>query len=223
MWLASKVAHDGGRVAYFSLEMQPKMTAQRLKRLDPPKANFLCFTKDFRLGSEAHTGKLVRGLKHFDLVVVDSWTAARAGMRDSAEEISELDVGFFLPIIKQTGAAVIIIDNTGHPAITDKGVTKMDHARGSSAKGDKMDVTIQFDKPDPKNNYLTSLAVRKMRFDKAMPRDVEIYTPTDTIEFYFAETGKPMWPGLDILPKPEPTAYDEAAEAGLRDRFGGRT
>lgn len=219
MWLAAHVADEGGRVAYFSLEMQPSMTAQRLKRLAPPRDRFLCFTKDFRLGSPTHTEKLIRGLRDYDLVVVDSWTAARAGMRDSAEQISELDVGFFLPIIKQTGAAVIVIDNTGHAAVTDKGVVKMDHARGSSAKGDKMDVTILFDRPYEDNNYLTRLTVKKMRFDRAMPTPVEIFTPTDTIEFYFSETGKPAWPGLDILPKPEPTSYDRAAEAGLRDRF----
>lgn len=219
MWLAAKVAGEGGRVAYFSLEMPPSMTAQRLKRLDPPKDRFLCFTKDFRLGSPTHTEKIARGLRDFDLIVVDSWTAARAGMRDSAEQIAELDVNFFLPIIRLTGAAVIIIDNTGHDAITDKGVVKMDHARGSSAKGDKMDVTILFDRPYEDNNYLTRMSVKKMRFDHSWPQPVEVYTPTDHIEFYFKESDRPMWPGLDIMPKPERTPYDEIAEAGLRDRF----
>jgi hypothetical protein len=58
-----------------------------------------------------------------------------------------------------------------------------------------------------------------MRFDHAWPKPVEVFTPTDTIEFYYNESGKPMWPGLDIMPKPEVTAYDEIAVAGLRDRF----
>ena len=220
MWVGARVAEEGGRVAYFSLEMQPSMTAQRLKRLAPPKDRFLCFTKDFRLGSPSHTEKLVRGLKDFDLIVVDSWTAARAGMRDSAEQIAELDVQFFLPIIKLTGAAVIIIDNTGHSMVTDKGVVKMDHARGSSAKGDKMDVTILFDRPLEEDNYLTRLTVKKMRFDYPMPKPVRMYTPKDRIEFYYREDDKPVWPGLDILPVPELTGYDRAAEARLRDRFG---
>jgi hypothetical protein len=220
MWVASYVAKEGGRVAYFSLEMQPTMTAQRLRRLAPPKENFYCFTKDFRLGSPSHTEKLMRGLREFDLIVIDSWTAARAGMKDSNEQVSELDTTFFLPIIRQTGATVIIIDNTGHPAVTDKGVIKMQHARGASAKGDKMDVTLWFDRPYEDNNYLTRISCKKMRYDRPIPKPIEVYTPTDHIEFYYAETGKPMWPGLDIMPKPEPTAYDEVAAARLKDRFG---
>lgn len=221
MWLGAHVAMDGGRVAYFSLEMQPSMTARRLKRLNPPKENFVCFTRDFRLGSPSHTEKLLRGLRDYDLIVVDSWTAARAGMRDSNEQVSELDTTFFLPIIRLTGAAVMVIDNTGHAAITDKGVVKPEHARGASAKGDKMDVTILFDRPLETNNYLTRLTVKKMRYDRPWPPPVEMYTPPDIIEFYYSDSRKPVWPGLDVLEdKPERTVYDEVAEARLRDRFG---
>ena len=147
MWLAAHIAEEGGKVAYFSLEMQPSMTAQRLKRLHPPKDRFLCFTKDFKLGSPSHTEKLVRGLKDFDLIVIDSWSAARAGERDSNEQVASLDTEFFLPIIRLTGAAIVIIDNTGHSLRTDKRMVKTDHARGASAKGDKMDVTVLFDRP----------------------------------------------------------------------------
>lgn len=221
MWLASHVAKEGGKVAYFSLEMLPSITAQRLKRLSPPRERFLCFTRDFRLGSPGHTEKLIRGLKDFDLIVIDSWTAARAGMKDSNEQVSELDTEFFLPIIKNTGATVLVIDNTGHAAMTDKGPVKMQHARGASAKGDKMDVTILFDRPYEDNNYLTRMAVKKMRFDQPMPKPVEVYTPTHNIEFFYTESDKPMWPGLDFIPKAEVTPHEEAAEARLRDRFGG--
>lgn len=219
MWLAAHVAKSGGKVAYFSLEMQPSMTAQRLQRLDPPKENFLCFTKDFRLGAQSHTEKLVRGLKDFDLVVVDSWTAARAGQKDSNEQVSALDNDFFLPVIRETGAAVLVIDNSGHDAITDKGVIKTDHARGASAKHDKMDTVFMFRRPREDNNYLTRITCKKMRYDRPWPGTVEVYTPTDVIEFYDADSNKPMWPGLDIMPKPEATPYDEIAAARLRDKF----
>jgi hypothetical protein len=219
MWLAHHIACDGGRVAYFSLEMLPSITAQRLKRLGPPRDRFFCFTKDFRLGSPSHTEKLIRGLRDFDLIVIDSWTAARAGQRDSNEEVAELDTSFFLPVIKVTGAAIIVIDNTGHAAMTDKGPQKPQHARGASAKGDKMDTTILFERPYEDNNYLTRLTMKKMRYDRRMPAPVEIFTPTDTIEFYYSEGGKPMWPGLDILPKPDATPLDDLAAARLRDQF----
>lgn len=219
MWLAAHVAKDGGKVAYFSLEMLPSVTAQRLKRLAPPKDRFVCFTKDFRLGSPSHTEKLVRGLKDYDLIVVDSWTAARRGLKDSNEQVAELDTEFFLPVIKHTGASILVIDNTGHPAVTDRGLIKMEHARGASAKGDKMDVTIFFDRPYADNNYLTKIEVKKMRYDRPIPEPVVVFTPTDTIEFYFEKTHKPMWPGLDIMAKPEPTPLEKAAEARLKDRF----
>lgn len=131
-----------------------------------------------------------------------------------------MDTTVFLPLIKMTGAAVLILDNTGHSFRTDKGdIVKSDHARGASAKGDKMDVTVMLDRPFETNNYLTRLTVKKMRMDYPMPPPVEVYTPKDTIEFYFNDTDRPMWPGLDIMPKPEPTPYDELAAARLRDRF----
>jgi hypothetical protein len=227
MWLAARVASDGGKVAYFSLEMLVSDTVRRVKSLDPPKDRFLCFTKGFRLGSPSHLEKLIRGLKDYDLVVVDSWTAARAGQKDSAEQIAELDTNFFLPLITNTGAAVLILDNTGHPSITEKGPVKPDHARGSSAKGDKVDISFQFERPYEDNNYLTRITCRKMRLDHPWPKPITILTPSDRIEFFHAEVkdgaahpGQPLWPGLDVAEKAEPTPYDELAEARLKGRFG---
>lgn len=227
MWLGAHVAKEGGKVAYFSLEMLPSDTARRLKQLNPPKSNFTCFTKGFKLGSPSHLEKVVRGLKDYDLIVVDSWTAARTGEKDSNEAVSALDTEFFLPLIKHTGAAIVMIDNTGHAVWTDKGKVKMDHARGASAKGDKADVTIWFDRPFEDNNYLTRIHVKKMRMDYPMPKPVEVITPRDRIEFYYAEMqdehavpGSPMWPGLDVADKPEPSPYDEMAELRLKRKFG---
>lgn len=227
MWLGAHVAREGGKVAYFSLEMLPSDTARRMKQLSPPKDRFLCFTQNFRLGSPSHLEKLVRGLKDFDLIVIDSWTAARAGMKDSAEQIAELDTTFLLPLVKETGAAVLMLDNVGHAAITDKGPVKPDHARGSSAKGDKVDVEFQFERPYEDNNYLTSITCRKMRLDHPWPMPIVVCTPSDRIEFFHAEVrdgqavpGAPLWPGLDVADKPEQVPWEEQAEARLKDKFG---
>ncbi len=226
MWLASHVAKDGGRAAYFALEMLPDTTARRLRQLSPPKDRFICFTKDFRIGSTSHLEKLVRGLRNYDLIVIDSWTAARAGMKDSNEQIAQLDTEFFLPLIKHTGAAVLVIDNTGHDMQTKDGPISMDHARGASAKGDKMDVTTLFSRPEKDNNYLTEISVQKMRLHYPAPKPIWVSTPQDRIEFYITDHDgrprEPLWPGLRVVPDDgDPTPIEQVAEAALRDRFGG--
>jgi len=49
MWIATRLARAGRKVAYFSLEMRPEQTVARLKKLAPPKENFKVFT-NYRLG-----------------------------------------------------------------------------------------------------------------------------------------------------------------------------
>lgn len=225
MWLAARVAHEGGRVAYFSLEMLPSTTAMRLKQLDPPADKFLCFTRNFRLGSPSHTFKLIEALRGYDLIVVDSWTSARSGaFKDSNEAVAELDTEVFLPIVKTTGAAVLVLDNTGHPSITDQGVFKMDHARGASAKGDKMDVCCWFDRPYSDNNFATKITIKKMRLDYKIPDPVVVGTPRDRIAFYYLDdkgnmTDRPMWPTDFVLPgRPsEETQQEQRAVARVKD------
>lgn len=225
MWLAAHIAKAGGRSAYFALEMLPSTTAQRMKHLRPPKDRMLVFTKDFRIGSPQHLERLIRGLKGYDLIVVDSWTAARSGFKDSNEQVADLDNTFFLPLIKHTGASIIVIDNTGHDAITSSGKVPMDHARGASAKHDKMDVVIQFDRPYNDNNYLARITVQKMRMDYKAPAPIFIQTPTDRIEFTIVdEKGRPrrpLWPGRWVPTSDERTPIEEQAEGRLIDQFGG--
>lgn len=187
MWVGAKISRRGKKVAYFSLEMLPSDTAKRLRKLNPDPANFVCFTRDLKLGSPSHTAKLIAGLNGFDLVVIDSWTAARTGAKDSNEAIAALDNEVFLPLIRSTGAALVVIDNTGHDAITDRGKIKADHARGASAKGDKMEVTLWFRRPFEDNNYRTEIAVKKMRLDYPMPAPVTVETPEDEINFYYVD------------------------------------
>src|SRR5512145_2393224 len=204
MWVAAHLAKEGKKVAYFSLEMLPSDTARRLKQLRPPRENFVVYTRDLKLGSDAHTNKLIAGLKGFDLIVVDSWSAARSHAgRESNEDVADLDTTTFLPLIKNTGAALLLLDNVGHANYTAEGKHKPDHARGASAKGDKMEVEVQFERPEEYNNYRAKLYHRKMRLDYQMPQPVTVETPQDRIEFYFVEggkmTGKPVWPSLQVV------------------------
>lgn len=194
-WLAARLSNEGHRVAYFSLEMRPSEMAKRLRQAKPNPDNFLLFTK-LSMGSVEHLRLACKALRGVELIVIDSWTAARPS-RDSAESIAELDNDFFQPLMDETGASLLILDNVGHPAFTDAGKMKPDWARGSSAKGDKMELSILFDRPYENNNYRTTLTVKKMRLDAEIPPPVTVETPRDRIEFYMVEEGfmttEPMW------------------------------
>ena len=229
MWAAARLSREGKKVAYFSLEMLPSATAKRLKQLAPDKQNFLCFTSNFRLGSPSHTEKLISALRGYDLIVVDSWTAARSHAgRESNEAVAELDNEVLLPLIKQTGATVLLIDNTGHDFVTDSGKIRADHARGASAKGDKMEVTLWFHRPFEDNNYRTTINVKKMRLDYPIPAPLTVETPSERIEFYTVEQGirteKVAWGGGMVTEEktanPEEMTPEERRKlARIRDMF----
>ncbi len=237
MWVATKLAKEGKKVAYFSIEMPPSDTVKRIKNLDPPHKNFQLFTKEFKLGSPSHTQKLIAAFKGYDLIVVDSWSAARAHAgRESNEAIAQLDNEVLLPIINTTGATILLIDNTGHAVITDSGKLKSDHARGASAKGDKMEVTLWFDKPFETNNYRTQISVKKMRLDYQAPAPIQVETGEGKIEFFEVHDGlmseTPHWPGdrlvLDAPSTPsvqpvetsdEMTPLEKRQLARVRDMF----
>lgn len=236
MWVATKLAKDGKKVAYFSIEMPPSDTVKRIKNLNPPHENFQLFTKEFKLGSPSHTAKLIAAFRGYDLIVVDSWSAARAHAgRESNEAIAQLDNEVLLPIINTTGATILLIDNTGHSVITDGGKIKSDHARGASAKGDKMEVTLWFDKPFETNNYRTQISVKKMRLDYQAPAPEQIETTQGAIEFYEVHDGlmsdTPHWPGdrldlhtevVEVAPEPEEMTPEERRKlARVRDMFKG--
>jgi len=190
MWIATRLARAGRKVAYFSLEMRPEQTVARLKKLAPPKENFKVFT-NYRLGDPDYLRKTITALKGFDLIVIDSWNAAyrftQKGSHD--DQVAELDDLYFGPLIDGTGASLVIIDNTGHDVVVGFGSKiQSQHARGSSAKGDKMDVTIFLTRPDEGNNYLTEVHVKKMRYDIPIPTKRLVVAPSehDSIEFYNA-------------------------------------
>lgn len=203
MWLAAKLAEEGKKVAYFSIEMTPSDTVKRLKNLKPSK-NMVVFTKDLDLSNPGHVDKMLIGLKDFDLIVIDSWSAVHQfgkGRMNQNDEVAALDKAVFQPLIRETGATVMLIDNQGHDAITDDGVVKQAHARGASAKEDKMETCLWFERPKSYDNYLTTLSMTKMRLDEPMAEPVHIRTPQDRIEFYVEGTNRPHWPGMYVEPE----------------------
>jgi hypothetical protein len=217
LWLASKLSKQGRKVAYFNLEMRPSDLARRLKQCAPNKANLVVYTK-LSFSNAFQIDLMKERLRDFDLIVVDSWSAAQQGV--SNDEVATLDRDVFQPLIDETGASVLILDNTGHTVVTDKGKVKPDHARGASAKGDKMEVTLLFERPYESDNYRTKITMKKMRLDEPMAAPVDVYTPRDRVEFYMADGDAPLWGEDDVVAVPEPVALDPVALARERDRLG---
>jgi len=238
MWVAAKLAKDGGRVAYFSLEMLPSQAVGRLRRFAPPQENFLLLS-NLKLGSPTHLALITKALKGYDLIVVDSWNSSYQFSRNggtSDDQVAALDREFFLPMVEETGATLMILDNTGHASMTKDGPVKQEHARGSSAKGDKMDTTIWLDRPYADNNYLTKVTVKKMRFDFPIPEPRLVIAPSDCdpIEFFYVdEAGLPAasaWTGeptedvihVAVAPVEAPAPPDLSAMlaiARIKDKF----
>jgi hypothetical protein len=224
MWIASKLAHQGKKVAYFSLEMRPEQSVARLKKLRPPKNTFRLYT-NYSLGDPYHRKKTIEALKGFDLIVIDSWNAAyrfSSGRGAHDDQVAALDTEFFQPIIDGTGATLVVIDNTGHDERGLLGRREVsDHARGSSAKGDKMDVTIFLHRPHANNNYLTEVEVKKMRYDIPIPKKELVVAPSDdnTLEFYWADPkGKPEALAWEV-PDPALGGGEEVKDLGGGDTW----
>jgi hypothetical protein len=187
MWVAAQLAKEGHLVAYFNLEMRPSDAAKRLKSLDPPPDKFKWYSK-FSFENAAHVDAACELLKGYSLIVIDSWSAVQAEGFNSNDTVAALDQTVFQPLIEETGASLLVLDNTGHDAMTERGPVRMRHARGASAKGDKMDVTLFFERPDEQDNYRVNLSVQKMRLDMKMPKLVSIRTKPSTIDFVEVDT-----------------------------------
>lgn len=229
LWLAAKLAHAGHRVAYFNLEMTPREINKRLVRLDPPKDKFRLYRK-LSFDSAGDLAAAQDLLKGFSLIVVDSWSAVH-GDTNNNDAVSRLDREFFLPLVEETGATLLILDNTGQAVMTDRGKAMPDWARGASAKGDKMDHTLFFDRPDENDNHMARIKIQKIRGDEKKPRPLRIKTGQGAIDFRIVdEHGTdlgPFWPGdggvrLPAAPVPDAPAslLDRLRLAKERDRLG---
>lgn len=218
MWIGAHLSCEGYKVAYFSLEMRPSETAKRLKQLEVNRDNFQLFTK-FNFRSPEQLLAITKGLRETDLIVVDSWSAAHNDTNNN-DAVAALDADVFQPIIDATGATLLILDNVGHSVIDAQGQAHAPHhARGASAKGDKMEVAVSFSRPDNNNNFRTRLVVTKMRLDEPMPGSETIETRQDRIEFYEVYngtmTGSPVWPSARVEPELESIRVEpETSEGG---------
>jgi 5S rRNA maturation endonuclease (ribonuclease M5) len=222
MWLAAKLTKQGYKVAYFNLEMGSDRFSKRWKQTDGDARNLRAFGH-LSMENTKMLDIMRQGLKDHALVVVDSWTAAMPrGI--SNDTVAELDVEYFQPLIEDTGATLLLLDNTGHDVHTDEGVFKMDHARGASAKRDKMDIEYHLSRPDEADLYRTRIKSTKLR-DGGIYITEDIYTPPNRIEFYRKKEGTLLWRD-DVLNGEEAdvntddmTVEDRLAYAQLTDKL----
>jgi len=199
MWLAWHLADEGCKVAFISTEMNKGQAAKRFQRF--PKRPGLRVYGRFMLGQ--NLGTAIKNWEGYDLIIIDSWSSTQGGMESNSNDaVSTLDVEFFQPLVQATGATVLVIDNTGHDAITKEGKVKRDSARGASRKRDIQEVELFFSRPDRQNNFRTSIEVTKMRLDRAIPGKEVVETPRDRIEFYLVTSGlmttTPLWPRMKV-------------------------
>ncbi len=199
-WLGAKLAAEGKRVAYFSLEMPRGVFAKRMRQLPPfPTTNFKVFGK-FMLGMNLQTA--IAAFEGYDLLIVDSWSQAQGAMGGNDNDaISMMDAEFFQPLIAATGATLLVLDNTGKDTVTNEGKVAADTARGASRKLDIQEIGLWFRRTDENNNFRTRISCKKMRLDVPQPSPVTVETPQDRIEFYYVDSGMmtavPMWPGVE--------------------------
>lgn len=203
-WIGARVAEAGGKVAYFSLEMNKRQYAKRwrqLKHIRFEKENYQTFGA-FMFGQNLETA--IKNFEGYDLLIIDSWSQAQGGMgANDNDAISAMDASYFQPLIQATGATVLIIDNTGKDGRDNEGrKVKSDEARGASRKKDIQETAWWLSRPDEENNFRTRIKCRKMRLDVAMPAPVTVETPHDRIEFYLVQSGlrteTPMWEGMRV-------------------------
>lgn len=218
MWVAARLSTEGHNVAYMALEMLPSDVSRRMKQLEVDYDRFKVYRK-FNFGSSANVGLICDVMQGYSLIVVDSFSSAYKGSSNDNDGIARLDEEVFQPIVQATGATLLILDNTGNPMITDKGnKVSPDHARGASAKGDKMDVTLMFEKPYDNDNFKTQLSIKKMRFDQQLPAPVTLVTPQDRIAFQEevkigpeSYVEKPFWPSDTVAEGPAVRAVSESS------------
>ncbi len=200
LWVGAELAKAGHKIAYFNLEMSMRELSRRLRKLDPPKENFQLFRKvDF--GSQADLAAACDLLNGYSLIVVDAWSAVHGNQNDN-DTIARMDREWFLPLIEETGATLLILDNIGQSVMTDRGKVQPDWARGASTKGNKMDLSLMMDRPDETDNHTARIRVKKLRGEGTIPAPALIRTTKDEISFrYIDDQGTDLGGMMDGIPK----------------------
>lgn len=159
-WVAARLTQDGHEVVYVSAENPLSEELRRFRRLGPDVEKLALFhDAGIDLARAEDAAALIQASRGASLVVLDTLSAVWSGDENDNAAISALDREFLVPLVKATGATVLVLDHVGHPQhfVTRKGVNA---GRGASAKGQKADVVLEF---VAKREHSFILRVGKMR------------------------------------------------------------
>jgi hypothetical protein len=143
-WLAAKLTREGRTVTFFSAENPLATDLDRMTRLGPDFGRLRYFHMPATdLNERADFLKVAEACGGADLVILDTLSALWSGDENSNKEIVALDREILVPLVRVTGAAVVVIHHTGHPqAFISRGGASA--GRGGSAMGQKADIVMVF-------------------------------------------------------------------------------
>lgn len=146
MWLGARLSQGGRAVAFFSQENPLDVDVQRLAKLEPDAELFTLYhDAGIDLANPECVAWIINAHRGHALVVFDTLSATWTGDENINAEIAALDREALAPIARETGAAVVVLDHTGHPQPF-VGQSRQGHAspRGASSKGQKADTVLEF-------------------------------------------------------------------------------
>ena len=143
-WLAAKLTREGRTVVFISAENPLATDLDRMSRLRPDFARLRYFhMPTLDLNEREDFLKLAEVCGGADLVVLDTLSAIWSGDENSNREIVKLDREVLAPLVRLTGAGIVLIHHTGHPqAFVSRGGANA--GRGGSAMGQKADIVLVF-------------------------------------------------------------------------------
>ena len=168
MWLACQLSRAGREVAYFSQENPLAEDLRRLKGLRPDIERFrFYYGQGVDLARADHIAAVMHAIEGCAICVLDTLSACWGGDESDNAAFSALDAQVLTPITA-AGCSPVILDHTGHAQafVSRRGVSA---PRGASAKGQKVDVLIEF-RPVAPSEF--RLEVAKMRVGGIRPRPV---------------------------------------------------
>jgi hypothetical protein len=132
------------RTTYFSEENPLPEDLRRLNALSPDLDYLSVFNgTGLDLAEPEHVRGVIALAEGAALVVFDTLTACWSGDENDNAAIVKLDREALVPIVRATGASVLVVHHTGHPQpfVNRRGVGG---GRGASAMGQKTDVVLEF-------------------------------------------------------------------------------
>jgi AAA domain len=143
-YLAAKLTRQGRTVVFVEGENPLTTDLDRMPRLRPDFDRLRYFhMPPLDLNDRGHFLRLAEASGGADLVVLDTLTALWSGDENLNKEIVDFDRDVLVPLVRLTGAAVVVIHHMGHPqAFISRGGASA--GRGASAMGQKADVVMVF-------------------------------------------------------------------------------